>query len=117
MNNCRHFGTTVYVGISYARPIRIGDVEIRATFHESIDTLRVGRHNSLKDWSHAVDIAVIHVRAMRDQDASDIRVIIRDLCSMMQSCLPADILYVWWTTVFKQQLEGRCMEKPIFTRH
>ena len=72
-------------------------------FHENIDSLRMSRHDRPQNWSHAVDIAVIHVGTMRNQDTSEIRVTFRNLCGMTQSRLSADILNVRWTAILKQK--------------
>jgi hypothetical protein len=74
----------------------------------------VSRHHSLKDWSHAVDIAMIHVRAMRNQHTSEIHVTGGNLYSMTQSRLPAYILSVWWTTMVKQEIEGFRMTRLVW---
>jgi hypothetical protein len=97
---------TPYISISYATSVRVGDIEVRATLHEHIDSFRVSSHDSLENGSHAVDIGVIHVCAVRNQYTSEIRVIFRNLCGMAQSRVPTYILNVWWTAVFKQEREG-----------
>jgi hypothetical protein len=74
--------------------------------HENIDSLRVSSHHSPRNWGHAEDIAVIHVGAMRNQDTSEIRVTLRNLCGMTQSRPSADIRNIRWTAILKQKLEG-----------
>ena len=113
MDSGSYLWSTPYISISYARAVRIGDIEVRATLHEHIDSLRVSSHDSLENGSHAVDVGVVHVCAVRNQHTSEVRVIFRNLCGMTQSRVPGYIQDVWRTTVFKQEFEGCQMEKPI----
>src|ERR1700730_9002934 len=106
VDNSSDLRSSPYIDLSYATSVCVLDVEVRATLHEHIDSLRVSRHYSPEHRSHAVDVGVIHICAVLDQYTSKIRVIFRHLCGMAQSRVPAYILDVWWTAVFKQELES-----------
>jgi hypothetical protein len=115
VNNSSYFRPTEHIDIPYGCPVCVGDVDICASFHEHIDRLGVGTHDSPKDRCHAIDIGVIDACAVRDEDTSEIRVILKSLGGMTQSRVPAYVLNIRRTTIFKQELESFGMEELIFT--